>query len=144
LILEVFSNITIEMVSMQQCAQVVDDLVFGQSAQEAIYKPAVFEHDHCGDALDLILGSQALVLIQVDFCEFYKPGVLRGDLVHNRQQGSAMTAPGRPEEHQHGAGKLEDFGVECMFVYVDSVLGIGCGEMKRRATLAADSLFSNP
>ena len=122
----------------------VDNLVFGQSAQQAIYKPAVFEHNHCGDALDLILRSQARVFIQVDFCEFYKPGVLRGEFVHNRQQDSAMAAPCRPEEHQHGAGKPEDFGVECAFVHVDSVLGIGCGEMQRRATLSADSLFSCP
>ncbi len=54
----------------------MDDLVFGQSAQEAIHKPAVFEHNHCGNALDLILRSQTRAFIQVYFCEFYKPGVL--------------------------------------------------------------------
>ena len=127
---------------LQQCAQVVDDLVFGQSAREAIYKLAVFEHKHCRDALDLIFGSQARALIQVDFCEFYKSAVLRGELVHNRQQESAMAAPWRPEKHQHGAGKPDDFGVEYTFVYVDGVFGIGCRDMKRRATLAADSPFS--
>ncbi len=122
----------------------VDDLVFGHSAQEAIYKPAVFEHKHCGNALHQIFRSQARALIQVYFCEFYKPGVLRGEVVNNRQQHSAMAAPCRPEEHQRRAGKPEDFGVECAFVHVDSVFGIGCGEMQRRATLAADCLFSSP
>ena len=127
---------------LQQCAQAVDDPVFGNSAQQAVYKLAVFENKHCGDALDLISGSQARTLVQVDFCEFYKPGVLFGEFVHDRQQDSAMAAPWRPEKHQHGAGKPDDFGVEYTFVYVDGVFGIGCRDMKRRATLAADSPFS--
>jgi hypothetical protein len=121
-----------------------DDLVFGQSAKKAVYKPAVFEHKHCWDALDLILGSQAGRFVHIDFYEFDKSGVLRGEFVDNRKQDPAMTAPSCPDKDQYGARKPDDFVVERMFVRIHRILGIGGSELKGRSTLAADSFFSCP
>ena len=122
----------------------IHDLIFGQSAQETVYKPAVFELEHCGDALDLILRSQAGRFVHVDFYEFNKSRVLRGKLIDDRKQDPAMAAPSRPEKDQRGARKPDDFVLERIFVGIHRVLGIGSGELKWRSTLAADSLFSCP
>ena len=60
-------------VRLQQCTQMVDDLVFGKSPYKPVRNFAVFERKHCGDTHYLILWSQAWALVHVDFYEFYKP-----------------------------------------------------------------------
>lgn len=109
-------------------AQVLDDLVLGNGAQKAIKNLAVFEFDHRWNALNLVLGSQVLVFIQVDFYELHRPRVLGGQLIDKGKQRSAMAAPGGPEKNEHRPREPDDFAVKRTLVDGYGIPGIRCGE----------------
>jgi hypothetical protein len=83
-------------------------------ADEFIDHAAIAEQLHRGNAADLELLRQVLVLVGVHLDDLDLAIGLSGHLFQHGSQRTAGTAPGGPEIHEHGqlAGGVEDLGGE--------------------------------
>src|SRR5579884_25903 len=64
------------------------------------------------DAHDAVPGGDGAVLVDVDLRDLEPPLVLLGELLDDRGDHPARTAPRRPEVHQHRGRRLEHLRVE--------------------------------
>ena len=65
-------------------------------ADDRLGRRAVLEEDHRRDRQDLVLGRRLLVVVDVELHDL-DVVALGGDLLEDRRDGAARTAPGRPE-----------------------------------------------
>ena len=80
---------------------------------------AVLEEDDGGNAHNAVLAGQRLVLIHVHLTDKRLALVLLAQVLHNRSQHLAGTAPSGPEVH-HGDGGSGDFFVELGFIQMQN------------------------
>src|SRR5918994_5020180 len=73
---------------------------------------AVLEEDHRRDGHHPVLHGQALLLVDVDLHELDLAGALLRDLLEDRSDGVAGTAPLGPEVEYDGCLGLQDFLLE--------------------------------
>ena len=78
---------------------------------------AVLEQDHGRDREDLVLGGGLLVVVDVE-ADDLQVVALGVDLLEDRVDDAAGTAPGRPEVDEHGAVGVEHVGLEVRVGYV--------------------------
>ena len=69
---------------------------------------ALVEQQQRGDGADAVLRGERLLLVNVDLADFHLAVVFVGELVEQRRDHFARTAPFGPEIHEHGRWRLQD------------------------------------
>jgi hypothetical protein len=96
-------------------------LPLGLQTIDAVYKPAVFEEDQRRSPGDLVLGRNKIICRHIYSGELDSSAILLSQFFQNRRQSLAVRS-GRGEKlHQHGAGKVENFGPEIPVVDGDGM-----------------------
>ena len=100
---------------------------------------AVLEEDQGGDRIDAITGGQIHVLVGIDLDDLDGLGVIWRELLHERGDPAARTAPRGPEIDQHRLCRAENFAFE-------TGLGkfLGCFPWKRGSSAVSAKDGSQP
>ncbi len=72
---------------------------FGHHADELLGYLAVFEEQHRWDGANAVIGSDGVVVVDVDLGDLNLAGHLSGELFEDGRDGFAGAAPGRPKIH---------------------------------------------
>ena len=73
---------------------------------------AVLEQEQRWDGADAELAGHARILVDVDLHDLHLAGHLGRDFFQRRPDHLAGTAPFSPKIHDHGLGRVQDFGFE--------------------------------
>src|SRR6478735_1970440 len=93
------------------------EAALGHRPDDFLGDRAVLEEDHRRDREHLVLGRGLLVLVDVD-ADDLEVVALAVDLLQDRVDDAAGTAPRSPEIDEHGAVGIEDIGFEGGVGYV--------------------------
>lgn len=81
---------------------------FGDRADDLLDDVSPFEEQQCGDGADGILLSCLCALVDIEFSDAQALCILFGDFFDDGSDSAARAAPGCPEVHEDGQGRLED------------------------------------
>ena len=84
----------------------------GLYAGKGFYRFTVLEHHQCRDGADAVATGEILVRIDIDLAHGGATGEFFGHLVQHRGDDATGAAPLRPEIHQHGLARPDDFLIE--------------------------------
>ena len=116
----------------------LDYRIFRGRADNAVDLAPVFQDEKCRYALDTKPGRGSRTSIDVELADEGPPGHLRRDLLNDRCDHAARSAPGRPEVEQDRKRRgLDDLGK----IRIGDRDGFAGGERERLATATANRHF---
>lgn len=98
--------------------ETAEQILLARHASDLVPKLTVLKEQERWDRPDVVLEGKALILIDVDLGDFNGVGFFPCNLVEQRRDQLAGSAPFRPKIHQHWFLAV-DFAVEVRFVEID-------------------------
>src|SRR6185503_2211244 len=102
------------------------EILFAAEANDLVHNFAAFEDQERWNGMDLVLQCEVLIVIHIHFPNANFSIVLGRELVENRSDRAARTAPLSPKVDQHRNRRLEDILVKIRFCNGKDICSHSC------------------